>query len=348
MPPESGNQLEAWPTPEPLLAVSCPVAPFEPHSLLPGPFLDLVLSIAAELQIAPDLPAVALMIALAAAVGRRAFIKPKEFSDWKVVPNLWGLIVAPSGYMKSPCITRALKFLEDLQREAYRAFEVAIAQYGRDLAAFRSRPNATGDPPQEPRCWRCITSDTTVEKLHELLRGNPAGILVKRDELSGFFASLCKPSREGDRQFYLESWSGDSSFTMDRIGRGTIFVEHACVAIFGGIQPQRLKDFLWDAVRGGTTVDGFPQRFQLAVWPDQPIGYQYIDTPPDPDAERQVEEVFRRVISMSPVEPIEYRFDPDAQVLFIDWLAKLASGVTSKPAIRGHFKTGHRKPTQNI
>jgi hypothetical protein len=25
----------------------------------------------------------------------------------------------------------------------------------------------------------------------------------------------------------------------------------------------------------------------------------------------------------------------------------LASGDTSKPAIRGHFKTGHRKPTQN-
>jgi hypothetical protein len=34
-------------------------------------------------------------------------------------------------------------------------------------------------------------------------------------------------------------------------------------------------------------------------------------------------------------------------VLQVRDFGAVASGDTSKPAIRGHFKTGHRRPTQN-
>jgi hypothetical protein len=50
-----------------------------------------------------------------------------------------------------------------------------------------------------------------------------------------------KPTAAGrwqsQRAFYLEAWSGDSGFTIDRIGRGTIHVEDCCISLFGGIQP---------------------------------------------------------------------------------------------------------------
>ena len=47
-------------------------------------------------------------------------------------------------------------------------------------------------------------NDPTVEKLRELLKDNPRGLLLIRDELSGLLRSFDKQGREGDREFYLE------------------------------------------------------------------------------------------------------------------------------------------------
>ena len=82
---------------------------------------------------------------------------------------------------------------------------------------------------------RLIAADATFESLHQLLAENPAGVFVLRDELSGWLASLERQGRESERCFYLECWSGDTGFTVDRIGRGSIHVEHCCVSLFGGI-----------------------------------------------------------------------------------------------------------------
>jgi hypothetical protein len=56
------------------------------------------------------------------------------------------------------------------------------------------------------------------------MRDNPSGVLVIRDELSGWLATLDKPGREGERGFFLSAWNGDTGYTMDRIGRGSIHV----------------------------------------------------------------------------------------------------------------------------
>ena len=52
-----------------------------------------------------------------------------------------------------------------------------------------------------------------MEKPGELLRDNPTGLLVLRDELVGFIASWDKEGREGKRAFYLETWNGNSILT---------------------------------------------------------------------------------------------------------------------------------------
>ena len=82
-----------------------------------------------------------------------------------------------------------------------------------------------------------MTSDATVEKLGEILNENPRGLLVLRDELSGWLRTLDRSGREGDREFFLESWNGTGSYTFDRIGRGTVRVGSMTVSLFGGIQP---------------------------------------------------------------------------------------------------------------
>lgn len=122
--------------------------------------------------------------------------------------------------------------------------------------------------PTAPARRRYKSNDTTVEKLGELLKDNPTGLLVLRDELVGLMASWDREGREGDRAFYLEAWNGNSSFDTDRIGRGSIFIHNICVSIFGGIQPDKLIGYLEQA-SNALANDGMLQRFQVLVYPDR-------------------------------------------------------------------------------
>jgi putative DNA primase/helicase len=220
------------------------------------------------MQVPLDYPAVVSVLCLAGVVNRRAVIQPKASdTSWVVVPNLWGGIVAPPGLMKSPvisAISQPLTRIEALWRTEY---ESAKSEYEQEKelaelrrAAWREQfkaaqkknskdaPMRPDDSIAEPVTHRLITHDATVEKLHEILRDNPAGILVIRDELSGWLATLDKPGREGDRGFFLSAWNGDTGYTIDRIGRGSIHVDACCVSMLGGIQPARLRSYLGDAL----------------------------------------------------------------------------------------------------
>src|SRR3712207_1431233 len=138
-----------------------------------------------------------------------------------------------------------------------------IARHGQD----------TEDAPEEPVLKRYKTEDATVEKISEILLENPRGILVHRDELSGWLRNLDKQGREGDRSFYLESWNGTGSFDVDRIGRGSLHLSALCLSILGGIQPGPLSTYVYQATQGDKGDDGLLQRFQLLVWPDPPAAW---------------------------------------------------------------------------
>ena len=114
---------------------------------------------------------------------------------------------------------------------------------------------------------RYKTNDPTVEKLGELMKENPNGLLLIRDELSGWMRSLEKEGREGDREFYLESWNGTNSYSVDRIARGTIHIPALCLSVVGGIQPGKLQKYVAEALQGSWGDDGLLQRFQLIVYP---------------------------------------------------------------------------------
>ncbi len=78
-----------------------------------------------------------------------------------------------------------------------------------------------------------VVNDATVEKLGELLNQNPNGLLLFRDELSGFLRLMDRPGHENDRGFYCEAWNGTGAYTYDRLGRGTLRIE----AWFGETSP---------------------------------------------------------------------------------------------------------------
>jgi putative DNA primase/helicase len=170
--------------------------------------------------------------------------------------------------------------------------------------------------------------------LGEILNANPDGILVFRDELTGWLRSLDKDGRETDRAFYLEAWNGSGSYDYDRIGRGNVYIEAACVSILGGIQPGPLSQYVRSAEHGGQGADGLLQRFQLMVYPDDTSDWQDIDRWPNTTAKNEAYEVFKRLAYFDPLrfgatQPDEdmtipyFRFSPEAQALFSQWRAIL-------------------------
>jgi putative DNA primase/helicase len=186
------------------------------------------------------------------------------------------------------------------------------------------------DPP--PAEHRYLVNDTTVEKLGELLNHHPNGLLLFRDELSGFLHTMDRPGHENDRAFYCEAWNGTGAYTYDRLGRGTLHIRAACLSVLGGIQPGPLERYLRE-VFAGRGDDGLLQRFQLAVWPDGGGPWRNVDRWPNAEARARVIEVFQRLSTLEPaaVGAAEFtpdelpflRFEPAAQEIFDAWRGDL-------------------------
>src|SRR5204862_4703325 len=113
--------------------------------------------------------------------------------------------------------------------------------------------SAIEDPPTRKRY---LANDVTVEKLGVILAENVNGLLLFLDEAISLLRSMDREGHEADRGFYLTAWAGDSRFTYDRIGRGTLDIESAIVSIIGSIQPGVVNDYLRGAVVGGSGDDG--------------------------------------------------------------------------------------------
>jgi putative DNA primase/helicase len=352
------EMADQWPKPEPIQNGLPPVETFS-EDLLPDSFRSLVADVSDRMQVPMDYPAVVMVLCLAGAVNRRAVIQPKaNDTGWVIVPNLWGAIIAPPGFMKSPVIQAANRPLTHIQTEwqhkhedMLKDYALAKEEYELRRAAWKelykaaskkgnAAPDRPEDEPKEPKLRRLIVNDATFEALHQTMSENPAGILVIRDELTGWWSQLDRAGREGERAFCLQAWNGDTGHTIDRIGRGTIHVEACCMSMLGGIQPGRLRSYLADALQDGPSNDGLIQRFQLLVWPDTASDWNYVDRAPNGASEQQVARVFRKVVEMDAENPVRFRFAADAQELFIEWFAELEAKIRGDelhPALISHL-----------
>jgi putative DNA primase/helicase len=291
------------------------------------------------MQVPIDYAAVTALIALAVACGRRASIQPKALdSSWTVTPNLWGGIVGAPGALKSAVMAAIFAPLNKIEDEWHSEHEAAARAFNDKAEKDKinqkvwsdkyERAQKTGtNVPDSPECLaglpptpkRIMSTDPSFEKLQELMRDNPAGISIVRDELAGFLQDLSRPGHESYRSAYLETWSGDTRANPDRITRGSVWVPHCCVSIMGSIQPGPIRSYLANELRGGSSADGFFQRFQVMVWPDISSDWSYIDIPPNALAQAAAADVYRGIVQLDPNEPLIFRFDDHAQAIFVEW-----------------------------
>jgi hypothetical protein len=349
-----------WPAPFAVDVKLPDVMELDP-SLLPTPLRGWARDVSERMDNAPpDFAAAAAVVVAAALLGRKVGIRPKRHDDWIVIPNLWGGLVGPPASMKTPALEHAIKPVKRLAAEAQEAHQETLKSHELDVmvadaekTALKKKLEATAkkvatggasrgnldevrqeiedlEDPAAPSERRYMTNDVTIEKIAEILKDNPDGILYYRDELMGWLRSLDKAGREADRAFYLEAWNGNGSFSVDRIGRGSLHVPAVCVSILGGIQPGPLMTYVGDALEEAEKADGLLQRFQVLVYPDL-RSYEPVDRWPDLEAKNRAYDALKGLANLD-VEAfgavaddegeVPYiRFESEAQAIFDAWRA---------------------------
>jgi hypothetical protein len=100
---------------------------------------------------------------------------------WQVFPHVWGMVVMPSGFLKTPTMAAILAPLREIEEEWERQYKLVRAEYERQkkradlrLAAWseqlksayknkKPEPPQPDDPPPEPVCRRLNVNEYAKE-----------------------------------------------------------------------------------------------------------------------------------------------------------------------------------------
>jgi hypothetical protein len=249
------------------------VAPF-PVDCLPAPVAAFVTEAARAIQCPPDFLGVAALTVAAAAVGGARRLRVRR--GYEEGARLYAAVVAPPGSAKSPALRAACAPVYAQQQRRRDQYLREKEGYERELEAFevarRRAARADEEPPDlpgrpvKPAMGQVFVADVTTERLAEVLGQNPRGVLLIRDELTGWVKALdqYRGGKGADRQFYLSCWSGEPAKVDRKADRGEpLLVLDPVLSVLGCVPPGMLGEL--DA--GGDGEDGFVHRL-LFSFPD--------------------------------------------------------------------------------
>jgi hypothetical protein len=298
---------------------------------------------AGRLGVTRAMVALPAIVACAASLDDGWRVQPKRHDTrWTEAARLWLAIVGEPGIKKSPAISSALAPIEQMEAEwiaddeaklkQHRIEEKVFAKQLERYATDKAKGNDAEPPvePVRPRKRRRIASDATTEALSDILIDNPAGILIKRDELVALVGSF-DAYRDGkggkDRADYLELYNGGKR-AIDRINRGTLLVPNWSASIVGGIQPGPLRRVL-----AKIDDDGLIQRFMVVYGRRAGDGE---DRPPDHQAIAAYHATTRKLLEAEP-DGMVRRLSEEAQDARAQ-VQRVADAVASLPDTSAAFR----------
>ncbi len=252
-----------------------PAPPPFPVGAMPGGCRRLINEAAAAIGCPPDFVGLPMLAVLGSAIGNSRVLRLKR--GWEEGAAIYGAVIADPGEKKTPALKVALepaKRAQALLKETYQRAEDEHKREQREYEVDKRDAAKAGEPapppPLEPMIGRTLVEDTTVERLAGIQSENPRGVVVIRDELSGWARAMDQYKQGGrgaDRQFWLSAWS-NSYVSVDRKSQPhPLIVSRPFVALFGAIQPSVLPEL------GEGREDGLLDRF-LFAYPDAvPAGW---------------------------------------------------------------------------
>lgn len=283
-----------------------PFAPF-PLELLCSPIREFVEAGRAAMTCAAEAIVLPLLAALGAAIGNTRRIQLKR--TWSEPPLLWVCVVQGSGKTKSPAQELALRPHVVRQKRAFATYRAAMSKFLGEAAEHRREMKqwekaGDGSPPTAPTrpvLFRVLVSEATIEAITPILEENPRGVLLSRDELSGWMKSFdaYRGGRGSDREHWLSAHRAHPIIVDRKTEREARFVEHGYIGVCGGTQPGILRTLCTtEAFQSGLVA-----RLLLA-WPDSPRKRWNDDDIPVA-VQRAVEHVFERLFTLEMAPPAE-------------------------------------------
>ena len=252
-----------------------------PSAMFGNAWPELV-RLAADKGAPVDYVALSWLTVAASVIGSRRRAVPYN-SSWEEPAILWLGLVGDPSHNKSPALDPLQSILRKMEEDRTDEHASTLLQWNADCERARvekaqwadsvkaaAKDNLATPPmpehavePNEPRRRRYYVQDTTPESMGEILRGNPEGSLMIRDELAGWLTSFDRYN-PGGRTYWLEAFGG-RSFTIDRKGSPEpLRIPYNGVNVIGAIQPAKLADCLLHG-----SDDGLAARF-LFTWPARP------------------------------------------------------------------------------
>ena len=227
----------------------------------------------------------ATMIIMSAVAGilEQGFSVSIPEKNWKErCLSMFTALVCRSGKMKTPLMGE-LVFdpIISLVEDEWKCYQEELEQWEKENKD--KKPSEQAPKPVEPP--KRIMGDLTKEALSRVFQMNEGnGVLVAKDELSGFFKGLnqYKRGKGDDTEFYCELWNG-RVFPPERVGEKNISngIFRCQSGILGGIQPKILQSLFGNETIG----NGFFARFS---WYLRDTAEKFTPTFPDIEDESKV------------------------------------------------------------
>ena len=228
--------------------------------------------------------------------------------NWSEPAIIWTGVIGDSGSQKSPAVDFATRIIKERQNKAFSKYKIELEDFKKTFklweksdSTWRRSKSSDQDPPempQEPVADRCWCDDVTIEALAALLANQWRGLLVIRDELSGWFDFDRYASGKGGGDpaaKWLEMF-GARPIQVDRKGSKMIHVPRAAVCLTGGIPPKCLLRALGEENRD----NGLLARVLFALPPRRPKVWTEAEV--DPFIEAEVGAVFDRLFEFEPAK----------------------------------------------
>jgi bifunctional DNA primase/polymerase-like protein/uncharacterized protein DUF3987 len=233
-----------------------------PLGVWPSQIAEFIAATAHSVCVQPEAVGTAVLAVAASVIGRARWLDVKGEGGWIERPGIYAGLVGDVSRRKSPALRAAKAPLEALHAER-------AAKWNDEHERWEAEPGTKGEPQLESP----LMKDVTTEVLALALKAHPRGVVLVADELIGWLNSMgqYKGGKGNDRQRWVEAWNGDT-IDVFRASRKRIVVEHPCVSVVGGVQP--------DVFAGLTAVrDGLAERFLYCVMPKVPVDANTPDVP---------------------------------------------------------------------
>lgn len=242
------NHPSNWPDPNLDFLADAPTQPRMPLQAF-GQAAAYLEEIEEKSDLIVDYVASGLLALVAASIGKTFSLKvTRERFEPLIV---WSIMLGAPGTGKTPSAAPIKSAIFSKERELVEMF----AEHA--LASQTDEADEEADAILV-RAPRYMVQNATIEALSEIESVSPYGLLLEYDELSGLVENLSRYSAGNDLHYYLEAWQ-PGPYRTDRIARGATIIDNHLFGIWGGMQPDVLRNLLSD----DATDQGLLARFLI-------------------------------------------------------------------------------------